>query len=445
MALNLEELLRSLNENIFYAIIKSRFTYKRHGIQTGDIDILIDSSDSFKLSEYLIKFGFIKRLANLANPFEEYYIHPEAGILFHVHFELVIRKDMYSYQIIRNDMSLQKRVFEEDLGLYFVPKEIELLTHLAKIVFVDSFSKQLLRGLYYRRFLSPSISTKIDEILKSNDSFLHSDLGHIKILDLLFERNIIKKSIPIDAQLSLLSLFRLRRILRMNIQIVNRENRSLKKSGIHIGVVGIDGSGKSTLSGALVDHFSAILSSKRYYLGLEKGSRMLFVERLFGVLRRLRFSRKTLIWQFIEGMKWLYVAKQRRKKFYEIKRLNKSGFLTVSDRYPLKEFWDMEHPMDGPRISKWASRFNFVQKIGEREKSIYQEIEPPELIICLNISLEKAYERHTDGYEDLSDKYQAVTNLTRNVKHGLHVIDVDDLTPAEVRDRAIRIVSNFIR
>lgn len=144
-------------------------------------------------------------------------------------------------------------------------------------------------------------------------------------------------------------------------------------------------------------------------------------------------------------MKWLLIACKRYILFRSINKDNKRNYLTVSDRYPLKEFWNMQNPMDGPRIFLFGNNRKLLNMLSEIEKKIYQKILKPKILILLKVDLKTAMLRHTDGNEDLSDKYNAIENLINNNRSkDTHVINVNNLNKEEVLNKSIEIIESYL-
>ena len=66
--------------------------------------------------------------------------------------------------------------------------------------------------------------------------------------------------------------------------------------------------------------------------------------------------------------------------------LKSQGKIVVFDRFPLKEFWNMDEPMDGPRVGD-SSRWKNL------ECKFYNEIGYPDHIFVLKVNGKASVER----------------------------------------------------
>ena len=66
-------------------------------------------------------------------------------------------------------------------------------------------------------------------------------------------------------------------------------------------------------------------------------------------------------------------------------------------------------------VIKFFDKIRSLNLLSKFEKSIYNKIQPPKLLICLDLPCKLAYSRHTDGNEDLEPKYNAIQRLLRKI------------------------------
>ena len=120
--------------------------------------------------------------------------------------------------------------------------------------------------------------------------------------------------------------------------------------------------------------------------------------------------------------------------------------MTLSDRYPLKEFWDMRLPMDGPRLLNFSTSPGLLNFLSKFVRFIYNKIKTPRLLICLDLPCKLAYSRHTDGNEDLEPKYNAIQRLLKKNIGDFDIIriDVSSMDKNAVLERSINIVSKYL-
>ena len=194
--------------------------------------------------------------------------------------------------------------------------------------------------------------------------------------------------------------------------------------GLIIGVVGADGSGKTTLTHDLVAWLSRTLRTEHVYFGQPKNDLILHGTRR--VNRRLRNREAGLgrgsaaFHEIVRTFQWLYIAVRRRRTARLVNRLQSRGGLVVAERYPLPEFWKMENPMDGPRLG--------TRRRGPAywERRIYEAIPRPDLILVLRADLAALKTRKPLTPEDeVFAKHTAVERLIETHDPALKVLDAD--------------------
>ena len=177
---------------------------------------------------------------------------------------------------------------------------------------------------------------------------------------------------------------RLRRI-RFRSARSSRPIRSLATSGRIIAVVGADGAGKSTVVRDLHEWLSYKLSSVSLYLGIPKGHPIpRGLRRLASLFARLRLRRLAEA-----ALEWRHVAHAylRHRLVRRAAAVREQGIIVLTDRYPLRAFWSMTEPMDGPRLSQASPR-------RRRERSLYERLPAqPDLVVALAVDLETAAQR----------------------------------------------------
>ena len=193
--------------------------------------------------------------------------------------------------------------------------------------------------------------------------------------------------------------------------------------GLIVGVVGADGSGKTTLSNDLVSWLRPSLGTRHVYFGQPKGDPILRITRILHRMLRDRVrrgSRRAFLHDTVEAVQWLYVAGRRRRTAATIKRLRAAGYVIVAERYPLREFWDMDHPMDGPRMGSGRAR------AARLERRIYEAIPRPDLGLVLRAELETLKTRKpSTSQSEVLAKFQAVERLADTKDPALIILNAD--------------------
>ena len=203
-------------------------------------------------------------------------------------------------------------------------------------------------------------------------------------------------------------------------KFLRKEKKKLYSNRTFFAIVGADGAGKTRLAKDLKKWLSWKIEVKHIYLGIPK--RNFFYKtklRVFTLLKSLnkRVSKlgcnwidstlvKLTIWS--EFKVWLSLAKRRKRLFHKAEKFRKKGNVVIAERYPLKEFWSMTKPMDGPRIQN-CKNFEYLK---HKEIKIYKSIKLPDAIFVLNAEIEKLRSRKQDlSYNEQNEKASAVKNL----------------------------------
>jgi thymidylate kinase len=187
-----------------------------------------------------------------------------------------------------------------------------------------------------------------------------------------------------------------------------RSRRSLDSGGLFVGVVGGDGSGKSSAVAAAVETFARRVPTYGIHLGKPPGST---VTRLLGrSMRRLGIARGTRAlpawtdWETIgfpgHGFMLFHAltANDRRRTYRRARRAADSGAVVISDRFPL----DGIELMDAPRtvrlpglerrpVARWLAAF---------EARCYRAIDRPDLLVVLRVDPDLAVARRPEQDAD---------------------------------------------
>jgi thymidylate kinase len=101
--------------------------------------------------------------------------------------------------------------------------------------------------------------------------------------------------------------------------------------------------------------------------------------------------------------------------------LKNQGRIVIFDRFPLKEFWDMNEPMDGPRIQnscRWA----------KTERTFYHNLKYPDYIFILQVNEEESINRKKEHLNAkkrhlIKEKIKAVDKLVKTKSDRLIIMD----------------------
>jgi thymidylate kinase len=197
-----------------------------------------------------------------------------------------------------------------------------------------------------------------------------------------------------------------------------------------IAVVGADGSGKSSLCGDLHHWLGWKLWAHHVYFGQPKSglvfkalnkpgshSRKL-ADRAGGTSSRPGSLRSLA--RVTDALKWVYLARRRKRLYGAAISRCRRGQIVIAERYPLKQFFDAETPMDGPRIDPAAGTIERV--LARLELREYQAIGEPDLLIILDTDIETLRARKSDlGLSEHEGKVLLVKSIDASER--ISVID----------------------
>lgn len=198
--------------------------------------------------------------------------------------------------------------------------------------------------------------------------------------------------------------------------------KTLDKDAPVVAVVGADGSGKSRLTSDLAEWLGWKLAVRHLYFGQPKNSLVFKLLNKPGSLARRSTTRGEAKGALSRGasvgdsVKWLYLANRRRRMSARARREARQGKVVIAERFPLREFWQMEVPMDGPRLTSNASW------LAGLERRLYEAVASPDLVLVLAADLDTLRRRKTDiPLSEHLAKAEAVAAIQSTSR--VHVID----------------------
>jgi thymidylate kinase len=218
-----------------------------------------------------------------------------------------------------------------------------------------------------------------------------------------------------------------------------------------IAIVGSDGSGKSTVGGALLAWLAESRPVAMCHLGKQTGdyarklARMPFLGRgaAKALGKRSEAARGTRRLDAISALGEYLISMRRVRRFRRMLAIRRSGVTVIADRYPQTSVPSSR--LDGPHLATTAPMGAFARMLARRERAYYDWMASyrPDLVVRLNVDLATAVARKPDhGVSSLATKVEAVPRLTFN---GAPIVDIDSTLPlAEVLARAKQAVADAL-
>lgn len=418
-----------------------------------DLDLLCSTKHKTKVKDILDKFEFKQAFSPPPRnyPDLEDYIgfdrYSGRLVHFHIHYKLILGEQLLkNYHLPIETLMLNST--ELDNGIKIPARELELLMliirscmkvrawdillRLFKIkpslfppgiieeyhFLIKNYSPEKFKYLFFKTSLPLPYSNIVEFISKIT-------AGNLSSADILKMRYyIFNKLRPFRRHNSVITL---KKSLKNNIyltpglrNIFPLHKKHLGKKGISIAIVGADGSGKSTLVKDLYKWLSWKLQVRTFYFGIPKTLVLKIVNRLISVLRLpiqvglgKAFQPFRNIGDYISARRWIWIAHKRLDLSHQLEEFVATGGISITDRYPLREFRHMITPMDGPRIrnelgidgNKWA----------DCEEGYYSQIGLPTKVFVLRTSIDELRRRKNDlGLATHKEKAEAVNAINNS-------------------------------
>jgi hypothetical protein len=196
-----------------------------------------------------------------------------------------------------------------------------------------------------------------------------------------------------------------------------QEKKTLHR-GVYFALVGADGSGKTRLAHDLAAWLGWKLEARRLYFGIPKTSRTYaFLSKAIDISSRLQGrlpgSMSRPVAGLLPSMLWVYVARHRFGLSRQAAKAQAQGCVVIAERFPLRQFWEMAEPMDGPRLQGDSRKkiFAFIENL------CYNRITMPGSLFVLKASADELHARKpVTPVATLGLKADAVNALTADDK-----------------------------
>ena len=445
------------NLGIKYCHWKSNHFIKESFESRQDFDLLVAKLDRNAFQNILLDHGFKRRIStpDKQYPTMEDFIgmDPNKGTLFHfhVHYALVLgRKYDKNYRIPIETEVFNSVIRHQEYPINIIAPEYELMLLIIRIFLKSKIKLAFIRKnqtFVRKRIFPKNIAEEFQDLNNRADQEKFTTLityifpaavSSFKIL-LEYFTNTINVYKFLKQRRILIHELRAHRIqigekhkIQKNMRQISIPNSmsGFESGGCTIAVIGVDGSGKTTMVDKVDKWLSWKLSVKHLYLGRvkrhEERHGRKYKNHVLQIINRLRLLFKKL--QFRNGvtlminLQWLYYAYTRYKKFIRGRRLANEGYIVFFERFPLLEFHNMKEPMDGPRL-------NPETFLGKIENNLYNKIDLPEVVIILDVSFDNVINRRQGQSEDvrnmLRNKIDAVTKL-KSMDNDYYIINTED-------------------
>lgn len=207
-----------------------------------------------------------------------------------------------------------------------------------------------------------------------------------------------------------------------------------------IAIVGCDGSGKSTVSEALLQWVAGYGPAAAAHLGKQQGNTGRafanlplignrlggFIESKASTVRKGRTKNKAP-GSFPALVMYAFTLR-RVRRYKKMLALREQGQIIIADRYPQL---DIPSAFDGPDFSVTARGSNFVHKLALREQAAFEWMTSyrPDLVVRLNVDLDTAHARKPDHRrEALKRKIDIAPRFTFG---GARIAEIDANQPLE--------------
>jgi thymidylate kinase len=422
---------------ISYCHWKSNEALDRSASGENDLDLLVDRADAEQFAGILHRAGFKEaRLPSgreLPGVIDWYGLDPAARrpVHVHAHYQLILGDDMTKNVHLPIERAYLATARPD--SLFKVPSaELELVVFVIRMVLKHSAWDAI---LMFQGNLAASERRELHWLTERADPIDVAGVvtEHLPFLGVaLFER--CQRAIQPDASLlervrtargltralaaqsrrrpavdTILKVSRRARAAFAHKVLGRRVRKRLSAGGCVVGIVGGDGSGKSSAVKELVKLLGRDLDVRSYHLG--KPPRAVLSHLVRTVVRAGRlaglFSNTRLppsatgpaSAASYPGLAWLVWhtlnARDRWRAYGQARRFATNGGIAICDRYPLRHLY----LMDGPRAHGLSSTPGLgasARWLSRLERSYYDAILYPDLLIVLTVEPDRAASRRPE-------------------------------------------------
>jgi thymidylate kinase len=473
-------LSRLLEESqIVYCHWKSNAAIDRSASGENDLDLLVRRSDVVRFTELLSALGFkrVERRGPTVPGIESFYgFDSDADRLLHVHahYQLVLGDDRTkNYRLPIEDAYIRSASPGELLGI--PAPELEYVVFVIRMTLKyctwDEVAWQALRG----RRAGPKrsereelehLSVRVDEgrvafVLNAHLPYVEQGLfadcvealgSKVSLRHRLRAGRRLEQALQPHARRSRRTDLGLRVWRRLALVVSGRTRRTgkgrLVGGGALVGVIGGDGSGKTTVLAALQRWLGAELDVRLVHLGRPPWSKTTYAVRAVSkaadlsasaLARWLRVAPLRRLAAAISDLRplvWLLcTARDRQHTYRKARRYAADGAIVLCDRYPHPSLTSMEVPLIARRAAERAEG-RLVRSLIRLEQRYHRAIASPELLVVLRLDPDIAVLRKRDeSPESVRRRGAEIWNIDWRAA-GVHVIDASQ--PEDVVARELK-------
>lgn len=403
----------------------------------SDLDLLVAAGEKERFRDCVADLGFIRMFSPRIKQFDGLEDHlgfdEETGELIHlhVHYRLVLGEK----RVKNHHLPVEAWVLADtrmETGVRIPRPEVELLLLYLRLLLKSDMRSAFRSSLRRQKHPFPhSMRLEIDHLLRqvtdeattvyAAGAGLEVDLEDFRVflqrarserlspMYVLRQRHRLLRQLrtyqryPMAICLLRKAWFRLR-YSRPSQRIWPIRKKVLAPAPV-VAIVGADGSGKSTLSEELQRWLNWKLCVRHLYFGQPKHSAPLRFIRRVGYGTRWAATRLadrsghlSDLAEIIEATQWTYLGRRRRRLAKQAERVAARGETVIAERFPLRAFWSMETPMDGPRLISLRESEGIRRWLAYVEHRAYETIPRPTHTILLTGDLETLHDRKPDTH-----------------------------------------------
>lgn len=432
-----------------------------------DLDILIDAAAAPQCEKLLMELGYkhIRSPTWLDNPGVDDWLgyNAQTGAMTHLHLHrylVVGETGAKNYRLPLEDWFLKETHTRATVRVPAIEKELVLLVTR---ILLKTDAVAVIRSLVRRRpsFIAKDLRAELDWLLThSSEARLAHCASNIEpvlprslITDFVRRYNERRLNIPylLQARRTLIRTLRCHRRFsawrctirniyvsclgsRLGRALVRKRKKMLYSGSLYIAIVGADGSGKTTVTRDMQRWLGWKLETDCIYFGLPKRAvvrpLLLRSASLFSYLKKRRSNRSNRgrmdilghLSTGIASLAWLCVAWQRYRTGKRAQALQRQGGIVIAERFPLRHFWDMREPMDGPRIPLHGP----FARLARMERRLYEAVELAERVFVLKADMVTIMRRRGNGDEQtLNNKCKVINALAESESGSERFVIID--------------------